>query len=114
VRYRNQLGSTTGQTCKNLGSNFGIPQEAEGEIDHLPETAFWGEVCLSVSGSRAEICAKACKTPPRVNWDLSFSREIVTTEVKGWITKSSVPKRGDSQRTDASSSIPLDSSLGII
>jgi hypothetical protein len=29
--------------------------------------------------------------------EVSFSQEIVTTEVKGWITKNSVPKQGDSQ-----------------
>jgi hypothetical protein len=38
VRRRNQLGSTTCQTGKNLDSNVGLPQEAEGETDHLPET----------------------------------------------------------------------------
>jgi hypothetical protein len=40
VRGRNQRGegSTAHQTGKNSGSNSGLPQEAEGEIDHLPET----------------------------------------------------------------------------
>jgi hypothetical protein len=38
VRCRNQRGegSTTHQTGKNLGSNSGLLQEAEGETDHLP------------------------------------------------------------------------------
>jgi hypothetical protein len=44
---------------------------------------------------------------------LSFSQEIVTTEVKGWITKNSVPKGETPKRTDASSTIPMDSPLGI-
>jgi hypothetical protein len=35
-RLRNQLGSPTYQTGKNLGSNSGLPQEAEGESDQLP------------------------------------------------------------------------------
>jgi hypothetical protein len=33
----NQLRSTL-CTGKNPGSNSGLPQEAEGEIDHLPKT----------------------------------------------------------------------------
>jgi hypothetical protein len=72
--------------------------------------------CLSDLGSSKEVpCyAKVCKTPLRVNGGLSFSREIVTTEVKGWITKNSVPKVETPKRTDASSTIPLDSCLGII
>jgi hypothetical protein len=44
---------------------------------------------------------------------LSFSLEIATTEVKGWITKNSVLKRETHKRRDASSTIPLDSPLGI-
>jgi hypothetical protein len=50
--------------------------------------------CLSGSGSRAEVLyfANVCKTPTRVNRSLQFSGEIVTTEVKGWITKNSVLK----------------------
>jgi hypothetical protein len=32
-------GSATCQTGKNPGSNSGLPQKAEGETDHLPETA---------------------------------------------------------------------------
>jgi hypothetical protein len=36
------------------------------------------------------------KIPLRVG-GLSFSWEIITTEVKGWITKNLVPKREDSQ-----------------
>jgi hypothetical protein len=49
VRHRSQQRerSTTHQTGKNPDSNSGLPQEAEGETDHLPETAsnqlFWGE-----------------------------------------------------------------------
>jgi hypothetical protein len=41
--------------------------------------------------------SKMCKITLRVNGGLSFSWEIVITEVKEWITKNSVPKRGDSQ-----------------
>jgi hypothetical protein len=37
-RLGNQLGSPTHQTGKNLGSNSGLPQEAEGESDQFPET----------------------------------------------------------------------------
>jgi hypothetical protein len=36
------------------------------------------------------------------------------TEIKGWITKNSVPKGETPKRTDASSTIPPDSPLGII
>jgi hypothetical protein len=49
VRPRNQQGerSTIHQIGKNPGSNSGLPQEAEGETDHLSETTsnilFWGE-----------------------------------------------------------------------
>jgi hypothetical protein len=32
------VGSTAHQTGKNPGLNSGLPQEAEGETDHLPET----------------------------------------------------------------------------
>jgi hypothetical protein len=72
--------------------------------------------CLSGSESGAEVLcyAKVCKTPPRVNEGLSFSREIATTEVKGWITKNLVPKGETPKRTDASSTIPSDNPLGII
>jgi hypothetical protein len=45
---------------------------------------------------------------------LSFSWEIVTTEVKGWIANHSVPKGETPKRTDASFTIPPDSPLGII
>jgi hypothetical protein len=40
VRSRNQQGEgiTTHRTGKKPGSNSGLPQEAEGETDHLPET----------------------------------------------------------------------------
>jgi hypothetical protein len=61
VRHRNQQveGNTTHQTGKNPGSNSGLPQEAEGETDHLPETTsnhiFGVKPCLSGSGSRMEI-----------------------------------------------------------
>jgi hypothetical protein len=39
VRHRNQQEerSITGQTGKNTDSNSGLPQEAEGETDQLPE-----------------------------------------------------------------------------
>jgi hypothetical protein len=46
LRCRNRLRSTDLHTGKSLGSNSGLPQEAEGETDHLPETlvtACWGE-----------------------------------------------------------------------
>jgi hypothetical protein len=38
VRHRNQgrEGSIAHQTGKSLGSNSGLPQEAEGKLDHLP------------------------------------------------------------------------------
>jgi hypothetical protein len=41
VRRRNQQGeeTTAHQTDKKPGSNSDLPQEAEGETDHLPETA---------------------------------------------------------------------------
>jgi hypothetical protein len=39
LRCRNQLRSTALHTGKNLGSSSGLPQEAERETDHLPETA---------------------------------------------------------------------------
>jgi hypothetical protein len=38
-----------------------------------------------------------CNTSLRVGWGLSISWEIVPTEVKGRITKNSVPKEEDSQ-----------------
>jgi hypothetical protein len=43
--------------------------------------------------------------PPTVG-ELSFSQEIATTNVKGFITKNSVPKRENHKRTDTSSIIP--------
>jgi hypothetical protein len=38
VRCRNQRGkgSIAHQTGRNLGSNSGLPPEAEGELDHFP------------------------------------------------------------------------------
>jgi hypothetical protein len=53
-------GSTTHQTGKNLGSNSGLPQEAEGELDHLPmghpvTTIFGVKLCLSGSESSMEV-----------------------------------------------------------
>jgi hypothetical protein len=66
--------------------------------------------CLSGSGSRA----KMCKTPLRVNGELNFTQEIAVTEVKGWITKNSVPKREAHKRTDSSSTTPPDRPLSII
>jgi hypothetical protein len=45
---------------------------------------------------------------------LSFSWEIATTKVKKWITKYSAPKRKTHKRAGALSTIPLDSSPGII
>jgi hypothetical protein len=44
----------------------------------------------------------------------SFSQEIAITEVKGWVTKYSVPKKETHRRTDALSTIPSDSPLGKI
>jgi hypothetical protein len=40
VRHRNQRGegNMAHQAGKNPGLNSGLPQEAEGETDHLPET----------------------------------------------------------------------------
>jgi hypothetical protein len=62
VRHRNQQGegSTAHQTGKNPGSNSGLPQEAEGELDHLPmehpsDHHFWVKSCLSGSGSSVEV-----------------------------------------------------------
>jgi hypothetical protein len=61
VRHRNEPGSTTHQIGKNLSSNSGLPQEAEGETDHLPETAsnhiFGAKPWLSVSGEGQKYCA---------------------------------------------------------
>jgi hypothetical protein len=58
LRCRNQFRSTAPHIGKNLGSNSGLPQEAEGESDHLPETAKELPVgvkpCLSGLGSRME------------------------------------------------------------
>jgi hypothetical protein len=54
VRCRNQQGegSTTHQTGKNLGSNSGLPQEAEGELDHLtmghPSNHLFGSETMSL------------------------------------------------------------------
>jgi hypothetical protein len=52
VRCRNQRGegSTAHQTGKSPGSNSGLPQEAEGETDHLPETT-------QVQGAGWKYCA---------------------------------------------------------
>jgi hypothetical protein len=62
VRHRNQrgVGSTAHQTGKNTGSNSGLPQEAEGEPDHLPmghlvTTTLGVKPCLSGSGSSMEV-----------------------------------------------------------
>jgi hypothetical protein len=44
---------------------------------------------------------------------LSFSWEIATTEVKGCVTKIQF-QRETRKRTDASSTIPLDSPLAVI
>jgi hypothetical protein len=46
--------------------------------------------------------------------ELSFPWEIATTQIKGWISKNSVSKRETHKKTDASSTIVLDSTLGII
>jgi hypothetical protein len=78
------------------------PRKQKGKLiasQRLLVTAFWGEACLSGSGSKAEVLcyAKVCMTPLRVKRCLSFSQQIVTTEVKRWITKNSVPNGGDSQ-----------------
>jgi hypothetical protein len=57
VRCRNQRGegSTAHQTGKT-GSNSGLPQDAEGELDHLPmghpsNHHFWGETMSQVQGA---------------------------------------------------------------
>jgi hypothetical protein len=113
VRSRNQFGSTAHQPDKNPGSNSGFPQEAEREIDHHPETISNHLLVSQVWGVGWKCCAIQ-KTPPRVNGDLSFSWEIITTEVKGWIKKNQFQRGETPKRTDASSTIPLDSPVGII
>jgi hypothetical protein len=45
---------------------------------------------------------------------LSFSWEIATNKIKEWVNKKSVPKGETQRRTDASSTIPLDSLLGTV
>jgi hypothetical protein len=102
VKHRNQPTSTAHQTGKNPDANSGLPQEVEGETDHFPRPLV---AILAVKpfllglGSEAKVLCyeKVCKTPLRVNGSLSFSQEIVTTEVKGWITKKFSSKGGDSQ-----------------
>jgi hypothetical protein len=45
-------------------------------------------LALSVGRGAEILCyAKVFTIPPRVNRGFSFSWEIATTEVKGWITK---------------------------
>jgi hypothetical protein len=60
VRNQQGKGSTAHKTGKNLGSNSDLPQEAEGELDHLPmehpsNCHFVVKPCLSGSGSRMEV-----------------------------------------------------------
>jgi hypothetical protein len=64
VRCRNQgeEGNTTHQTGKNPGSNSGLPQEAEREIEHLPmrhprNCLFGVKLCLSVQRAGWKNCA---------------------------------------------------------
>jgi hypothetical protein len=65
VRCRNQggEGTTAHQTGKNTGLNLSLLQEAEGEIDHLQETAsnhlFWSETMflrLREQGGSTVLC----------------------------------------------------------
>jgi hypothetical protein len=51
LRLKNQFRNTALCTGKNPGSNSGLPQKAEGESDHLPETTSncllgWNHVSL--------------------------------------------------------------------
>jgi hypothetical protein len=63
VRHRNQQGegSTAHQTGKNLGSNSGLPQEAEGETELLRETdskhLLWWSHVSQVRGAGWKYCA---------------------------------------------------------
>jgi hypothetical protein len=61
--------------------------------------AFWSEARSVRFREQVEAlcCTKVCKTPPRVNRGLTSSWEVVTPEGKGWMAKTSVPKKGDSQ-----------------
>jgi hypothetical protein len=103
VRHRNQQGegSTTHQTGKNPGSNSDLPQEAEGRLITSQRplvTAFGVKPFLSGSGRQVEVLCyvKVYKTPQELA-GLSFSQEIATTEVKGWIKKKkNSSKEGDS------------------
>jgi hypothetical protein len=45
---------------------------------------------------------------------LSFSWEIASTEVKGWVTKIQFQRGRLTKKTDVSSTIPPDSPLGMI
>jgi hypothetical protein len=61
MKHRNhqEERSNTHQTGKNAGSNSGLPQEAEGELDYLPmghpsNHLFWDNPYLSGSGSGME------------------------------------------------------------
>jgi hypothetical protein len=60
-------GNTAYQTGKNLGSNSGLPQEAEGETDHLPENASNHSETMSFRfrewGGSTELCEP--ETQPR-------------------------------------------------
>jgi hypothetical protein len=58
-------------------------------------------------------CVKVCETPPRVGGALSFSQEIATTRLRMG-NKNSVPKRETHKKIDTSSTIPLESPVGII
>jgi hypothetical protein len=61
MRCRNQQvkGCTSHQTGKNPGLNSGLPQEAEGETDHLPKISsnclYGVKLYLSGSGGGMEV-----------------------------------------------------------
>jgi hypothetical protein len=64
VRCRNQGEEST--THQSLGSNADLPQEAEGETDHLPVTTFWGEAMSHMFGEQGKstvLCESVCDTP---------------------------------------------------
>jgi hypothetical protein len=93
VRLRNQQGegSTTHQSAKNPGSNLGLPQEAEGETDHLPETAsnhLLGWSCVSqVQGAGQKYCVMwKCVRHPQELGGLNFLRNS-HNQAKGQVTK---------------------------
>jgi hypothetical protein len=99
LKCRSQLRSTTLSTGKNLGLNSGLLQEAEGESDHLPETASncllgWGRVSGLRSGMEVLCHVRVYKfaslrQTPAVIWVRSLH-----PQVRGEFIRSRVsPKR---------------------